>query len=163
MTKKGIEHFPELGDWGDQELENFGYRRVSVSIFDHWLTFDELEANPLASLKRARANGLEPVYQEQNRRFRDFYRIVFGNGVYRLTGSRSNPHVVWHSGWDRRLKKAVVAMVEDRTWGAGFYVPAHSLRISCGDFRTDTMLFEKGADGEAIRTLASHYGLNFLT
>lgn len=162
MATKGIEHFPEPEDWTDEYLKALGYRRCSVSIFDHWLTREEWDLNPLVSLERARANGLEATYHEQNRRFRQFYRRLFDKGVYRVTGLRSKPQVVWHSGWDRRLKKAVTAVVEDKTFGNEFYAPAYRVRVSSNDARTDNMLFEDGADEGAIESLAFSHGLSLI-
>ena len=162
MTTRGIEHFPRPNDWTEDSLKQLGYRRHSISIFDHWLTEDEWPLNPFVSLERARANGLEAAFHEQNHRFRAFYYNIFDGGVFRLTGSRLRPQVTWHARWDRRLKKAVTAMVEDQTWGAEFYAPASHIRISSADVRTDTMLLERDADEEAIRNLATSHGLNLI-
>ncbi|MBM7405705.1 MULTISPECIES: hypothetical protein [Sphingomonas] len=162
MTIRGIEHFPQPEDWTEFSLQQLGYRRYSVSIFDHWLTENEWSLHPFVSLERARANGFEQAFHEQNRRFRAFYRSIFDGGVFRLTGSRSRPQVTWHARWDRRLKKAVTAMVEDRTWGAEFYAPVSHIRISSGDARTDTVFLERNADEVAIRNLVMSHGLNLI-
>lgn len=163
MTITGIEHFPRLEDWTEEVLQNLGYRRFSVSIFDHWLTEEEWDSNPFVSLERARANGFEPAFHEQNRRFRAFYRSIFGQGVFRVTGSKLRPQVAWHACWDRRLKKAVAAMVEDRTWGAEFYAPGLHIRILSADARTDIMLLERNADEDAIRNLVTSQGLHLIS
>ena len=162
MTIRGIEHFPQPEDWTEVSLKKLGYRQYSVSIFDHWLTQDEWSLHPLVSLKRARENGLELAFHEQSRRFRAFYRSIFDGGVFRLTGPKLTPQVAWHARWDRRLKKAVTAMVEDKTWGAEFYAPRSYIRISSADARTDTVLLERNADEDAIRNLVTSHGLNLL-
>jgi hypothetical protein len=162
MTIRGIEHFPPPEDWTEVSLKRLGYRRCSVSIFDHWLTQDEWSLHPFVSLQRARANGLEHAFREQNRRFGAFYRNIFEIGVFRLTGSHSRQQVAWHPRWDRRLKKAVTSMVEDQTWGAEFYAPAWHIRISSADARTDTMFLERDADEAAIRSLATNHGLHLI-
>lgn len=163
MTAKGIEHFRELEDWTIECLKKAGYKRYSVSIFNHWLTREEWDSNPFVSWERACANGLASIYRAQNRQFREFYRCVFENGAFRTTGLRSKPQVVWHDGWDRRLKKAVIAMVEDRKYGSQFYAPARRVRIISDDARTDTLLLEEGADVDAIRALATSHDLNLIS
>ena len=159
----GIEHFPEPEGWTEEDLRKFGYSRFAVSVFDHWLTREEWDSNPFVSLERARSHGVESTFLEQNRRFRAFYRNIFGGGVFRVTGSRLRQQVVWHARWDRRLKKAVTAMVEDRIWGAEFYAPASHIRISSADSRTDTMLLERSADEDAIRKLVMSHGLYLIS
>lgn len=162
MTMRGIEHFPQPEDWTEAEMRQLGYRRYSISVFDHWLTEDEWRVNPFVSVERARASGLEAAFRGQNRRFRALYRHIFDEGVFRLTGSRLRPQVAWHACWDRRLKKAVTAMVEDRTWGAEFYAPAWHIRISSADARTDTLLLERDADEAAIRNLTLSHDLHLI-
>lgn len=162
MTRKGIENFPQLQGWAASEIEQLGYKRFSVSIFDHWLTREEWLLNPFVSLEQARAYGLESAYHQQNRGFRDFYRSIFEAGVYRVTGTRVRPQVAWHPRWDRRLKKAVTAMVEDRTWGAEFYAPAQHIRIISAHDRTDTVLLEAGTDEEGLSKLAQCFGLHLI-
>lgn len=159
MATQGMEHFPELKEWSAEELRQLRYRRFSISIFDHWLTPDEWLENLFVSLERARIHGVERIYHEQNRRYREFYRVVFEGGVYRVTGSKLKPQVVWHQRWDRRLKKAVTAMVEDRTWGTNIYAPAHQVRVMSGDVRTATILLEASASFEALASLAECHGL----
>lgn len=163
MTIRGIEHFPQPGDWTDEGWQTLGYRHFSVSIFDHWLTREEWERNPFVSLDRAREKGFELAFHEQNRNFRDFYRSLFSLGVFRVTGSRQKLQVAWHACWDRRLKKAVNAMVEDRTFGIEFYAPQFQVRVLSADTRTDTMLLERNADENAIRDLVARHGLHLLS
>lgn len=162
MTLRGIEHFPDLDEWTEEDIQNNGYRRYSISIFDHWLSREEYCSNPYVSLERARANGLESIFHEQNKRFRSFYHRIFDTGVFRFTGSRLRPQVAWHSCWDRRLKKAVTAMVEDRAWSNEFYAPAWRIRISAADVRTDVVLLEGDADEAAIRRLAASHELHLI-
>ena len=162
MTTKGIEHFPQPEDWSEEALRQIGYRRVAISIFDHWLTRDEWLRSPFVSLERARANGLASTFCEQSLRYRNFYHNILSDGAFRLTGSKLRPQVAWHAGWDRRLKKAVTAMVEDRSWGSEFYAPASHVRFISADDRTDTVLLEDGADEQAIRKLAASQGLHLI-
>lgn len=162
MARRGIEHFPVPADWSESELRRLGYTRFSVSVFDHWLTREEWDQNPLVTLARAKERGYEANYFEQNRSFKRFYEMLFSDGVYRMTGSRLRPQVVWHPNWDRRLKKSVTAMVEDRTWGAEFYAPAHRLRVSSGDARTDDLLFEHSGEVQSVTALAKDCGLHLI-
>lgn len=162
MTTGGIEYFPQPDDWTDGLLHELGYRRYAVSVFDHWLTEEEWELNPFIAFERARAAGFEAVYREQCCQFRAFYQWLFKEGVFRLTGLRTRRQVVWHDRWDRRLKKAVTAMVSDQRWGAEFYAPAEHLRVISGDVRTDTLLLEDNADEKALENVANKFGLNFI-
>jgi hypothetical protein len=160
MATAGIEHFPQPEDWTEEDLSQLGYRRRAISIYDHWLTPDEWAVDLFVSLERACESGHEAEFQKQNRRFRDFYKSLFHDGVFRLTGSRVKPQVTWHSGWDRRLKKAVTAIVEVRSWGREFYVPTLHVRIMSADDCSDVVLLESAAEEDRIKTLAAEYRLH---
>jgi hypothetical protein len=72
------------------------------------------------------------------------------------------PKVTWHPGWDRRQKKAVKAIVEDRRWGSEFFVPTSRLRIISADDRTDTILLERAADEDGLRQMVAEHCLHLI-
>lgn len=163
MATVGIEHFPQPEDWTEEDLASLGYRRFALSIYDHWLTPDEWEVDPFVSFQRARESGREAEFQQQRRQFIDFYKALFCDGVFRLTGSRLKPQVTWHFAWDRRLKRAVQAIVEDRFWASEFYVPTLHLRIISADDRTDIFLLENAADEGRLRKMAAEHCLHMFS
>ncbi len=110
MTMAGIEHFPNLGDWTEAELDALGYKKQSISVFDHVLTADEWDACPVTSPEKAKRLGVYAEYVAQDRAFLRFYAALMERGAYRCTGRNQcygEMQVVRNNRFDRRLKKAI--------------------------------------------------------
>lgn len=161
MATTGSQHFPPHSQGAYNGLTN-GYRRVNVSIFNRWMTREEVTGCPMLSRHAAKAAGLEAVYSEQERRFLAFYRDLFASGALRKTRvGRGAEQIAEHAGWDRRIKRAVRSSLRDRKH-FDVYVPAAKVRALGNWDRTDVLLFEDGADTERVTSLAAKHGLTLL-
>jgi hypothetical protein len=157
-----LQHFPDLGGWSDEEVRAAGYERRCVSVFDHWLSPEEAAACELFTFEDAASAGVQYVYEEQQARFVRFYQELFGGGVFRRTGPRWRQiGVVFHSQWDRRLKKAVQSSLRDRKH-MDAYVPQFSLRVAGNWDRTDVLLFRETGQLAAVSAIAARHGLFIL-
>ncbi|MCY7397497.1 MAG: hypothetical protein LH466_01485 [Sphingomonas bacterium] len=159
MTLAGSEYFPDLGAWTHEEVRSAGYHRRSVSVFDHWLSPEEVRACKLLSYSDALEAGLVTIYEEQELRFLRFYQELFAGSVFRRAGvGRLKRTVVFHKRWDRRLKKDVKRSLRDHRYMEVF-VPTLSVRVEGNWDRTDVLLFQHMESVPAVTTLAAKHGL----
>jgi len=153
------EHFPELTDFTDEALRVSGYTRRAISVFDHWLTEEELVKSNLLTYKDAAASGSKHVYLDQERRFLAFYRDLFAGGGIRKTQVRGRDvGYATYIDWDRKLKRSVVLSLRERR-RIDAYIPSIKLRILGGFDRTDQLLFESDVAVGLVEGLAISHGL----
>lgn len=152
--------FPILEELSTEEFAKYGYVPRCVSIFDHWLTREEVENCGYMSFKEAMKSGLKELYLEQETRFLGFYRnLLSSGGVYR-TDWRANL-LAFHSAWDDGLAAIIRANLrEERLFE--LYSDRFSLRIIGGYDRTDLLLFKSLGQIPAVMNLSTRHGLFLL-
>jgi hypothetical protein len=146
--------FRSLAAFDDNSLDQAGYAKVALSLFDHWLTEAEFADCRRLSFDMAVQSGLRAEYMKEEERFLDFYRTAFAAGVYCAAG----PAMTWFPAWNDDLRGVVVASL--REWRLmDVYCPSLRLRAMGGYDRTDLLLLERFAPRDNILRLIEDSGL----
>lgn len=76
MTLRGIEHFPDLGEWTEEDIQNNGYRRFSISIFDHWLNREDITPTHMFPWSERVRMDWSPFFTSK---IKDFVHFIFAS------------------------------------------------------------------------------------